>query len=71
MVLDGNSSQEVPINAAVPQGPTLAPTLFLLYISDLPDDFIFDIAIYAIVCTPTPWVMWGGEGGEPCFRMFI
>ena len=30
-----------------PQGSILSLTLFLLYIKDLPDDFICDIAIYA------------------------
>ena len=29
------------------KAPTLGPTLFLLYINDLPDDVICDIAIYA------------------------
>ena len=48
VVLGGKSSREYPVYAGVAQGFILGPKLFLLlYMNDLPDDVICDIAIYA------------------------
>ena len=52
MVLNGKPSQEYPVNAGVPQGSILSPTLFLLDINVLPDDVICNIAFYADDTTP-------------------
>ena len=45
VVLDGNSSQEYPVNTRVHQGPILGP-VFLLYIKDLSDNVTCNLAIY-------------------------
>ena len=55
VVRDGKSSQEYPVNTEVPQGFVLGPTLLMLYINDLPDDVICNIAIYADDTTLHSW----------------
>ena len=49
VALDGKSSQEYPIDTGVPRSSIQGsrPTLFLLYINDLPDYTICNITIYA------------------------
>ena len=53
MVLDGKSSQEYPVNDVVLQGSILGPTLLLLYIYDLPDEVICNIAVCMLMILPS------------------
>ena len=62
MVLDAKSSQEYPTNAVLPQGSILGPTPFLLYVNDLPDDVICDIAIWFLNLNLIYETLWTGAG---------
>ena len=47
VVIEGESSDKIPVESGVPQGSVLVPSLFLFYINDMPEGITSKVRLFA------------------------
>ena len=56
-VLNGQTSDWLPVKRGVPQGSILGPLFFLIYINDLSNDIVFTVKLFEMIHHYVPLFM--------------